>query len=80
MPIISVDVGHVDNVVDLDDLDDRDLVAELVGRGYHILDNKHDVGTLTSDDIHVLMDTIDVVSPRIGSMLYDIREKLARLL
>jgi hypothetical protein len=82
MATVSVDVGYVDVDVDLDKFDDEELVSELEGRGYTVL---HDddpllvsVEPFTRSELEILQNLVDGQSPRPGTELYFIREKLSK--
>lgn len=78
MVTISVDVGHVDVDVDVDDFTDDELVNELESRNYIVehrddYENKYE---LTKEEIDTLQALLDEHSPRVGSIMWSIREKL----
>lgn len=62
--------------------EDYILIEELESRGYYIVDhyseNESTVCSLNTLETETLLKLIDNSKPRIGSTLYDIREKLSR--
>lgn len=77
MVTVSIDVGYVDVDVDLEDFEDDDLVEEVKSRGYVVYD-ENDVNPFefTPEEIDTLKQLIDEQDPKVGSVLYFIREKL----
>ena len=61
---------------DLDGYNDRDLVEELENRGYTVDEINLDKITLNYGDRDQILNLIDVSSPKIGSPLYFLHEKL----
>jgi len=77
---VSVDVGAVDVDVDIDDFSDQDLISEVEARGYVVFDYAESllnpVEPFTAEELEALQKMIDDSNPKIGSVLYNIREKL----
>lgn len=77
MVTISLDVGYVDVDVDLEDFEDDDLVEEVKSRGYTVYD-EDDANPFgfTKNEIDALKQLVEQQDPKVGSVLYFIREKL----
>ena len=73
---VSVDVGYVDVEVAISDFDDDDLIEEIESRGYTVLDAICE--PFTSEELETMQTLIDGQNPKIGSVLYNIREKITR--
>jgi hypothetical protein len=65
-------------MVDLEEVDLKDLIQELNWRGYAVFDDE--VLDVDSETIEILVELIDNSNPRIGSKLYFARKYLTEVL
>jgi hypothetical protein len=75
---LSVNVGYVDVDIELDDIDEDGLIQEIEERGYVVLhsdDPRLDQLIFTDEEILILKKLIDDANPKIGSVMYNLREK-----
>lgn len=79
MVTMSVYVGDVNVDVDLDELTDDELIEELEGRNFFVYSEDQEsfiTSEFTNEELDWLRNAIDLTNPRVGSMLYQLREKL----